>query len=584
VSPTQPSDSILRPHLRRWCGALALGLGLAACGKPEPRREDFPTFQAWQPFPGLDERALDGVVVVGETPATVAVGSGSIGSVRVPLPLGFTGVLPCQGGWQWGLDGPDFVAIHRAGGASSGLEVVFALELSSTMSTPERKAAAETLASLLKPLPSDARVGVVTFGAEESERRKLGPASQREELARFAAGARTADGSSLSAGLLAAEQLFDTGASEGTPGRRIVLVASPRAGTRGAEETAARLSKSGVEVSVVSLGTDRRLAKVANAGGGRFEAAPTPEHGATIGACALYAAPPTGVADAWLVASSLVGALGDLGPSVAQLRFLGLVDGRLVGIEKLEGALLEAVRDNLDPMGIVLPPVDQTAPAASSDPTQSAERRAPSEAGPQATNLLVGIGQQSVMGQWTGWQWIGENRHHARLRVGSVPGTFRRVALGARDASDRAADRLNDSAAAALRTAVDKLSEPTSLENGTPTQLFVGFLGDGVSDATGLGFAMVCTRPTCPSSKAFAAFLAELKPPSGDAKEPSTPRAGEPLRKLAGLAGFRWTSLPTTSSAPAPSAAPANAMASASAAPEDSSRPPEPAPSASGSP
>jgi hypothetical protein len=631
-------------------------LCLAAACSREPRRPEFPQLSGHEPFPGITALHM-----LAEQPQR-----------RVPLPAGFAGVLPCEDGWQWGMNGSSFVAIHRAPGAETGLDVVFVVEQSQPMGAPLRKTAAETAAALIKRLPTSARVGVVTFGGEEGERRALQDTGLREQLVGMLKSARVIEGSSVAAGLAAAEELLP---ATGDRARSVVVVASAQAGTRGARAVASRLGGAGTSVSVVALGKGAALSEVAEAGQGQFELVGEGAAAGSVGACVGTGRPGTGPVDAWVVASKLTGGGARLPATMSQFRFLARVEPTLTGTAGLEDAALRLVKDQLDPLGVmpegtwsraadglaqgagegasvtkragealaqglaqgaaggadaakavgdalaekvaggadaakgagealaqkvaegadaaklagglaaggvdaakavgeavaqgVAGSAAGAVDAAGQALAQGAEKgadvaKAAGEAladgvagsaagaanaagkavaaGADVANAAAaalggeragegqgedvaprrevrvgvsGVGQDSDHGDWTGWRWMGANRHGARWRLGAMTGTYRRSLV---------------SSAAAV---VGK-----TLEEGTPTRLVVGYLGDGRDDERGLGVVMVCTRPECPAARAFAELVSQARPPDRGRAELES--GGESIQELAFQAGFLW--------------------------------------------
>lgn len=503
--------------------AVAAALSTVACHRA-PRHEDFPSLAGHEPFGEVDPREIDRISLPDDlAPVGALPPRGVRPHLRVRLPLGFDAALPCDEPWQWAVDASTFVAIHRSQGAASGpsgSDVVLVVEQSDAMAAA-RKQAADAAIALLDALPPQANAALVTFGAAESERRRLTPAARRGELVGMLRDARVAPGVDLAAGLSAAEDLVTDEAGGATRERRVVLVAASTVGVRQAADVAARLARRGAHVDVVSVAGDRSLAEIAGAGQGQFRTGEAAAR-AAAGSCSSFARADTGTIDAWIIAT----ALGPRGPkrnaTLSQFVFLTRVEPALSDVDRLQGAALSLAKRYIDPTGSML--LSLAGPAA---PAASAPAGAETGAGlplDQPGLGLIGIGQRGRRDDFTGWRWVGANRHHAHLRLGSIPGTFA-ATRGALEASPR-----------------PSASAPQRLTDGTPTQVVLGYLGDGATDDEGLGVAMLCPRPTCSVATSFASFLATVRP-SSPGPAPSTEGGGDLVKKLALAAGFVWLPL-----------------------------------------
>jgi hypothetical protein len=520
----RPASSLAFPPRAR-AALLALALGASAC-RSGPRREPFPTLAPHLPFSGLSSFSVPSIALVGEGDE----GASGAPAARVGLANGYRSALPCEGGWSWGADSLGFVAVHRADGATPSLEVVFVLEQSDAMGTPGRKAAAEATVALAKALPREAQVGVVVFGGDEEASLPLRAVGTGDSVQTFVSGARASLGSDVGAGLRAAGRLVT---SQGETDRRVVVVASSQAGAGEAVQAAAALRKRGARVSVVALGTSRALEPVARAGGGQLVVAKDARSAAGASRCALLSREGRGAVDAWLVAKPLgVGRAVDEGGTLDELRWLAEADPALAGVDVLVGAAERAVKALVDPSGFVL--------GTNGNPDDAAK--------------WLGVGHASRARDFSGWRWLGENRHHARLRLGRTPGRY----VG---------------------------TSTTSLALGAATELVLGFVDGGRGEGGGLGLAMLCASTgttACPAAAAFANFLAELEPP-GDAKAGGSAVADGPSTpaQLARAAGFGWlgggqpaaaasgsASTPPLGSASAPTASPAEPSADPDAEPD----------------
>ena len=140
-----------------------------------------------------------------------------------------------------------------------------------------------------------------------------------------------------------------------------------------------------------------------------------------------------------------------------------------------------------------------------------------------------GIGQRSDRSAWSGWRWVGENRHHARFRLSRVEGRFARLGVGL---------------SVALALDADSTHEETggTLADGTATQMVLGYIGDGARDEDGVGVAMLCARASCGQARTFAAMFAEIQPPR-PTRSVDAAGGGERLATLARAAGFAWASV-----------------------------------------
>ncbi len=229
---------------------------------------------------------------------------------------------------------------------------------------------------------------------------------------------------------------------------------------------------------------------------------------AALGDCTAYGAGPNGPVDAWLVARSLPLPGVDTGSTLGALQFLATVDPALLGFDELAGAAKTLAKRIADPTGLVLSDTEDAGaggggagPVSSSVPTRGG-----------------GIGQHGSPDDWTGWRWVGENRHHTRLRVGRVSGRF------ARSEGSDAPSR----------------DDGGTLTDGIATEMVIAFAGDGIHDEDGIGVAMLCARASCPQAKSFAAMLAELRPPGhGDGAQ----GASDTAEGLARAAGFGWNTV-----------------------------------------
>jgi hypothetical protein len=529
---------------------LAVALLPAACGR-DVRRADFPSFVARAPFPTLRGAELPEVELDGDATPTGA-RRVSRGAIPVSLGGGFVAPFPCEGGWRWAADSDFFVAVHASTAATQGLEVVFVIEHSEGMGRAALAAVKSAAATLVRGLPAGSHVGFISFAEGADGLLPLNSNARTDTALAFVGGLTAAAGSSLAAGLNAAADLFGT-----RPGiqRRVLVLTSASTDTRNASRAAGALASRGVRVDLVSVGGAGDLEGVASAGSGALHVGHDAATLAAQGQCSVLASDGSGAVDAWLIAQPIRSPIDASSRTLAQLHFLATVDPTLASITSLSRVADRLLTRYVVPHWAsahlagraVQSPVGDGTP----DGGSQGARLSPTLSLLTPT-LGGGIAHRSVPETWTGWRWIGENRHHTRIRLSRAEGSHAPSdmrELSSRFSSDmlrRFGIHLPAPVAAVTQVAGMRVGDVSSgLAPGTPTTLFLGYLGDGIRDETGLGVAMVCVSANCEVASTFATILAEVRPHDG---HPRPDSAVARVVSLARAAGFEY--LPHSVSGP----------------------------------
>ncbi len=534
--------------------ALALAsLLLGSSCKHGPRRAAFPTFPATSPFESLHDVRLP-IVLLEDDPAPASQENprSARGYFSFPIGRGFVAPLPCDEGWRWAATDDFVVATHAAPSESAeAVEIVLVVEHSDAMDRGTLESVKGAATSLIQALPPGTRVGVVAFAAEADGIFPTAPVARRDAAIAFISRLGAIPGANVAAGLNAAADLLGSG--EGTR-RRVLVLADARADVTGGERAASRIAAGGARVDVVAFGGSGRLAQVAAAGGGGLLAARDASSGAALARCAVLRSAGTGPVDAWIVAQPLLNG-GDGLATASQLRFMATVDPTLAAVAGLTGAADLLLANVLAPHVALIRAagnVVRQSTGATGTPPRSAEQTVTLSL--LTSTLGGGIGHRTSRDGWTGWRWIGENRHHTHLRFSSAIGTrepttaadvTRRlgqdtmrslgIELGAFDA--RPIPQPVDTAprAAPVESRPGAADEPPAVSRGSPTLMLVGFVGDGIHDENGVGLALVCSNPECPMARTFATMLSEVRPPGRASARATTSETVEGLARAAGF-------------------------------------------------
>jgi hypothetical protein len=571
-----------------------------ACSK-EPREPFFPTFAATAPFEELHGAEYPPVVLEGEPlPAEGERFDTERAHRGVMVGAGLVSALPCGEGWRWGADEDLFVAVRRVPGPSAsssdsstttapGEDLVLVVDHSSAMERATFEALRARAIALVETAPPTARVAVIAYALQADVRRNFTDASRRTELVELLRGLSQPAGERLAYGLNAVADLpIDPARS-----RRVVVLAGVDADVNGADRAASRLARDGTPFDILAFGGVGQLQGVAAAGRGTLAEG---RAAGTAGppACLDGSASASGPVDAWIVVERLT-TTPYATRTVAQARFLADVDPELARVNSLSRAAGRTMAQMAGPELVlaggaaallgVKPPGSPSAPGTST-PVGTGGENAPAGvegAVAEVSSAAVlaaltrtggrGIGLKSRFDTWTGWRWIGANRHHVHLRMSRViatrqptdvatlvaiigPSVARQVGLdsgplaGALGAVRRGGveGAARDVATGALREGAAAAGLPTPASQGVATgaerptpggamTLHVGYATIGQEDDAGLGIALVCTSPTCSAARTFATFLAELRLPGGSAR---VAQSAEQPGELASQAGFVW--------------------------------------------
>lgn len=490
----------------------ALALLPAAC-KREARRAEFPTFVATSPFAALRGTDLPEVLIAGDAVPTDARRVVQ-GAIPVSLGAGFVAPFPCEGGWRWAADADFFAAVHAPTTTAQGLEVVFVIEHSEAMGQAALAAVKSAATTLIQGMPPGSRVGFISFAEDADGLLPLTSISPRSAALSFVAGLTAAPGSSLAAGLNAAADLFGT--RSGVQ-RRVLVLTSASTETRNAPRAAEALASRGVRIDLVALGGPGDLEGVASAGSGALHVGSDAASLAAQGRCSVLASDGSGPVDAWMIAQPLRSPGEASSLTLAQLRFVATVDPTLAAVTGLSRVADRFITSYLVPREshaqttgrVVQSLVGDGAP----DEASQSARLSPTLSLLTPT-LGGGIGHRSIPEAWTGWRWIGENRHHTRIRLSRAEGSHTPSDLS--ELSSRfSSDMLRQfgiHSAGPVSGGARGGDAPGGLVPGTPTTLYLGYLGDGIRDENGLGVAMVCASANCEVATTFATILAEVRP------------------------------------------------------------------------
>jgi Mg-chelatase subunit ChlD len=550
--------------LQRACLSLVLlGVAPPGCGG-EPREPPFPSFRATDILDELRGETLPPVAF--ETAALPLDASARTPYLAVPIGRGLVTALPCDEKWRWALD-PErgFVATHAAVGAEDAqrpMHLVVVFDRSGSMALGGRiEAARLAAAAMIQTLADDTALSLVAFESDVDPPVHARGSDRAEVLRRLEA-LSPAGQTNTAAALRRARSDIDNERERGDRRAHVVLLTDGNP-TSPAEDTvraARELRESGATVSVIALADGSETNRVIAAEGrGRYYSTSATEALGPLMICeSRFRGPVVGPVDAWIYAEPL--SLRDddgeqRSSSDASLDFLLAAQPELTGsagLLRLEDAFWAGVLPNRstapgvdeqpsggassgrsgpdtsesarDSAGSGAPGSSQAGAGAEAPTGSSGEQASTARWGASTRTFGFGIGTRPTLETWTGWRWIGDNRHGVEVRVGRVQGVRDPVVSGQ------------------LHGLVDGMlgAEDTGGRNqvqpGAPVTVLVGFASRAAQPS--MGIAMACQGQPCPVAAALGTFFAELR--DGGSEQRVLTESRESVPAVAWSAGFVW--------------------------------------------